>query len=36
MRRILEEDYDYDCLETGEFDGIIGIIEDAEGNIFYI
>jgi len=28
-------DYDYDCLETGEFDDINGCIENEEG-VFYV
>ncbi len=28
-------DYDYDCLETGEFDGVIGMIE-VDGEVFYV
>lgn len=28
-------DYDYDCLETGEFEGVTGVIENEEG-VFYI
>jgi hypothetical protein len=28
-------DYDYDCLETGEFDEIVGCIQNEDG-VFYI
>jgi hypothetical protein len=29
------EYYDYDCLETGEFDGVTGVIQNEDG-VFYI
>ena len=28
--------YDYDCLLTGEFEGVDGIIQYEDGEVFYI
>ena len=34
--KIMEmSDYDYDCLLTGEFEGVDGVIENDEG-CFYV